>query len=188
MKIRNVRRFLRAVIAGCFVLSGASLNLSAAAPPLTPKAADGLWAGVADLNGEPVPFRLRISGDGKRVQGALLNGSDASHSSSGSYSDGHLILHFDYFANTLDATIRDGTLTGTFGRPEHSVKLTAQRNGATPSASSNPPHVAGVWRVAVLRDGKERTPEAARWPIRLSCGRRDRANRWRHGQFVWGMA
>lgn len=51
--------------------------------------------------------------------------------------------------NTLDATVQDGSLTGTFGRNGHTVTLTAQKNAALFPASADPPHIAGVWQISV---------------------------------------
>lgn len=96
---------------------------------------DGIWAGTAQQNGNSVPFQLEIAGTGDDVSGALVNGKQKSPSSSGSYSGGHLVLHFDYFANTLDATLQDGVLTGTFGRTGKFVPITAHLNDVTPPPS-----------------------------------------------------
>jgi thiol-disulfide isomerase/thioredoxin len=150
-------------------------SLLAASPVLfaqTTGSPDGIWTGTAQLNNQQVPFRLQISGTGNQVQGTLLNGSNASDkarsearseksgtsgkfvSSSGTFADGHLVLTFDYYANTLDATLTNGTLTGTFGKPSHTLPITAQLNGRQPAASANPPHIAGVWNVAVDNGAK----------------------------------
>lgn len=110
---------------------------------------DGRWVGSADLNGKQVPFRLDVSGSGDQVRAALVNGKEESPASSGSYSGGHLVLHFDYYANTLDAIVNDGVLSGTFGGRSHSVPLVAHLNGETPPASADPPNIAGEWEVAV---------------------------------------
>jgi thiol-disulfide isomerase/thioredoxin len=109
----------------------------------------GRWIGSAEVNGKQVPFRLDITGSDDQVRAALVNGKEKSPASSGSYSDGHLVLHFDYYANTLDATVKDGVLSGTFGGHAHSVPLVAHRNGESLPASANPPNIAGEWEVAV---------------------------------------
>jgi len=83
----------------------------------------GAWIGAAQLNSREVPLRLEITGSGDQVRGALVNEKERSPASSGSFTNGHLILHFDYYANTLDATINDGTLTGTFSGRGHSVPV-----------------------------------------------------------------
>jgi thiol-disulfide isomerase/thioredoxin len=72
-------------------------------------------------------------------------------------------LHFDYYANTLDATLKDGTLTGTFSGRGHSIPITALLNGKQPVADANAPHVVGVWNVAVENGAKgERS-----WKLRI---------------------
>jgi thiol-disulfide isomerase/thioredoxin len=123
-------------------------GLAQAAQPDT-GAPSGLWTGTAEYNNQQVPFHLEISGDGDQVQGAFINGSEKSASSSGSYSNGHLELHFDYYANTLDATLKDGALTGTFGGHSRTIPITAKRNATSVRASPNPPSIAGEWEIAV---------------------------------------
>jgi thiol-disulfide isomerase/thioredoxin len=145
------------------LLAGSLLAASSALFAQTAGSPDGMWTGTAQLSSQQVPFRLQISGNGDRVQGTLLNGPDKSVksgtsgkfvSSSGSFADGHLILTFDYYANTLDATLSNGTLSGTFGKPSHTVPITAQLNGQQRAPAPNPPYIAGVWSVAVENGAK----------------------------------
>ena len=114
----------------------------------------GAWIGVAQVNSHEIPFRLEITGSGDQVRAALVNGKDQSAASSGSYANRHLILHFDYYANTLDATIEQGTLTGTFGGRGRSVPIKAELNGKLPVADANPPQIAALWDVAVENGAK----------------------------------
>ena len=114
----------------------------------------GLWSGVAKYNERDVPFHLEITKSADGIQGALLNGKERSVSSSGSYADGHVTLHFDYYANTLDATIADGALTGTFSGRGRTIPVTAQLNAKMPAAATNPPRIAGVWDVVVDNGSK----------------------------------
>jgi len=158
----------------------AFLAVSAAAPAQTaiaaaPNSPAGVWTGTAQLNNQQVPFRLEISGKGDQVQGTLLNGPNNSEksvksgtsgkfvSSSGNYSNGHLVLTFDYYANTLDATLSNGALTGTFGKASHPIPITAQLNAALPAASANPPHIAGVWNVSIDNGAKGESS----WKLRV---------------------
>jgi len=123
----------------------------------------GTWIGAAQLNSHDVPFRLEIAGNGDQVKAALINGKERSAASSGSYANGHLTLHFDYYANTLDATLEHGTLSGTFGGRGHSVPVTAALHGKLPVADANPPHLAAQWDVAVENGAKgEHT-----WKLRI---------------------
>jgi thiol-disulfide isomerase/thioredoxin len=126
-------------------LSGA-LSAENQAAPDNPA---GTWVGAATVNGKQAPFRLKLRGTGENVQGILVNGTERSASSSGSLSHGHLILHFDYYANTLDATLKEGTLTGTFGGHAPEVPITAHLNGKTPAPSAGAPDISGDWKVAV---------------------------------------
>ncbi len=154
---------------------------------------DGLWTGTAQVNGQAVPFTLQISGDGDVVQGALLNGRQRSPSSSGSFSNGHLVLHFDEFANTLEATLQDGAVAGTFGRGSRAVAISAHKNATPLPASTNPPHIAGVWQISVQGPKGE---DAWTLNVRQSGAKVDAViqridgdtghlyGAWRDGQFV----
>jgi len=128
------------------LLCGMALAQSADVYPATP---DGVWQGTVTSNGQHVPFRLDISGRGDLVQGALINGQEKSPASSGNYSNGHLVLHFNYFSNTIDATLKDGVLTGTFSNHSHSIPITASLNAKPAEPTPNPPNIAGAWEIAV---------------------------------------
>jgi thiol-disulfide isomerase/thioredoxin len=114
----------------------------------------GTWIGTADVNGHSVPWRLELSVTGGGVRGALVNGKERSASSSGSYADGHLVLSFDYYANTLDATVKDGVLSGTFSGRGRSVPVTAHLHGKEEVSDPGAPHIAGTWDVAVQNGAK----------------------------------
>ncbi len=123
----------------------------------------GVWIGTAQVNGQEIPFRLEITGRADDVRGALINGKERSPASSGSYSDEHLILQFDYYANTLDATVHDGILKGTFSGRGRSIPITAQLNGKLPAVGPNPPRIGGIWQIAVDNGAKgERS-----WKLRV---------------------
>ena len=159
-------------------IAAAFLAVSAVATAQTATAAPdspaGVWTGAAQLNNQQIPFRLEISGNGDQVQGTLLNGSEKSEkeksgtsgkfvSSTGSYSNGHLVLTFDYYANTLNATLSNGALTGTFAGHIRAIPITAQLNAALPAAAPDPPRITGVWNVAVDNGAKGETS----WKLRV---------------------
>lgn len=151
MLTQGTKMVYRVVLAGV-LLASATLSLSAlqsnsdAVPEQSPS---GAWIGSAQVNGHEIPLQLEISESGGEVHGALVNGKERSVASSGSYSNGHLVFHFDYYANTIEADLHDDTLTGTFSGHARTVPITVQHNGKLPVASANPPHIAGVWNVAV---------------------------------------
>lgn len=154
MITRAVRAIFRRTVAGIILFTGMVClgTFASSAQSADRSEADasvaGRWVGSAELNGNQIPFRLDISGSGDQVDAALVNGKEESPASSGSYSGGHLVLNFDYYANTLDATVKDGVLTGTFGGHAHSVPLLAHLNGEAVAASANPPNITGDWEVA----------------------------------------
>lgn len=114
----------------------------------------GAWIGAAQFDSREVPLRLEITRSGDQVRGALVNERERSPASSGSFTNGHLILHFDYYANTLDATVKDGTLTGTFSGRGRCIPVRAELNGKLLAADANPPRIAGLWEIAVGNGAK----------------------------------
>jgi len=126
--------------------SGALIAQNTSPQPGTP---EGVWSGTATYNDQQVPLRLEIVDNGDQVQGALINGKERSPSSSGSYSNGHLVLRFDYYANIIDATLKDGVLTGTFSGHSRNIPITAALNAKSPDPSGNPPRIAGAWEIGV---------------------------------------
>ena len=75
----------------------------------------GIWEGSATVRGQQVPVRLQISGPSTALKAALLNGPEQAAASSAIFVDGKLTVAFNYYARTLEATLSDDTLTGTFG-------------------------------------------------------------------------
>ncbi|HEY6375664.1 MAG TPA: hypothetical protein VIX90_09090, partial [Edaphobacter sp.] len=120
----------------------------------------GAWEGNATLRGQQIPLRLQITGSASNLKAALINGPEQSSASSVTFSDGHLVIAFNYFARTLDATLDNGQLTGTFG------SATPQATGNHPAAPRTPivlhpattaavtpaagaPDIKGDWEIAV---------------------------------------
>src|ERR1700675_1753085 len=75
----------------------------------------GTWTGNATVHGRQIPVRLEITGSGSDLHAPLLNGPESSPASSAVFTGNHLLLTFNYYARTLDATFADGHLTGSFG-------------------------------------------------------------------------
>jgi len=81
----------------------------------TPAKVTGDWTGSAVSHGQQVPLHLRITGSGKTLNAALINGPESSPATSVTVDGNHLLLYFNYYDKTLDATIEDGTIKGSFG-------------------------------------------------------------------------
>jgi thiol-disulfide isomerase/thioredoxin len=138
-----------------FLLLAAS---AVAQSPLT-----GIWVGNATVHGQQVPVHLEISGTGSNLHAALRNGPESSPASSAVFTGDHLLLTFNYFARTLDATLADGRLTGTFGAAAVRYPISLSSNGvAANDSGSSAPDIDGDWEVAV----KSAKGESA-WQLRV---------------------
>jgi peroxiredoxin len=123
----------------------------------------GKWAGNATVHGLQVPVRLEISGTGSEIQAALLNGPERSPASSAVFTGNHLLVTFNYYARTLDATLVKGQLTGTFGTVDtrYPVNLSS-RDGISGAAELPAKDIQGDWEIAV----KSAKGESA-WQLRI---------------------
>jgi len=119
----------------------------------------GRWDAVVVVNGVDIPFRFDIEGDGKEVKGWFYNGDRKVVSKRGAFKQGALSLAFDQYAATLDATLKDGQLTGTYLRgslPSYAFRATryVAPSNAKANASADVPSIAGVWTIALPDDPK----------------------------------
>jgi peroxiredoxin len=134
-------------------------------------AISGIWEGSATVRGQQVPVRLQISGSASNLKASLINGVEEAPASSASFADGHLLLNFNYYARSLDATLANGELTGTFGlvaaqvEGSHAaprVPFTLHPAAAKTAAEASGPDIKGDWEIAV----KSSKGESA-WQLRV---------------------
>jgi len=133
------------LFAGILLLATAALSQAPRQSAIT-----GVWEGNATVHGQQVPVRLAITGSGDALHAALLNGPETSAASSAVFTGDHLLVTFNYFAKTLDATLADGSLTGSFGTaatryPVHFRQLSTASNGEGAHAQD----IQGDWEIAV---------------------------------------
>ncbi len=128
----------------------------------------GTWTGNATVHGQQVPVRLEISGSGNDLHAALHNGPESSPASSAVFTGNHLALTFNYYAKTLDATLADGKLTGSFGTAatRYPVSLDKSHNDLVHDHSPILPSINGDWEIAV----KSAKGESA-WQLRVEPGK-----------------
>jgi peroxiredoxin len=123
----------------------------------------GTWKGTATAHGQQVPIRLEITGSGNGLHAALLNGPESSPASSAVFTGNHLLLTFNYYARTLDATLADGHLTGSFGTTATRYPISLSSHEGDPSNSgSHAQDINGDWEIAV----KSAKGESA-WQLRV---------------------
>jgi thiol-disulfide isomerase/thioredoxin len=110
----------------------------------------GLWDATISFNGQDIPFRLQMAGDGANLKGWLFNGDDKVVATSASFHDGSLVLDFDSYAAKLEAKLQDGALVGQYGPMlKKTYPVTAHRHKAAPPSNASAPSINGLWEVAV---------------------------------------
>ena len=131
-------------------LAALVIALVAIAPAAVAQSLDGLWDATITFNGQAIPFRLQIAGEGPNLKGWLFNGEDKVVASGASFQNGSLVLNFDSYAAKLEAKLQDGELVGQYGPMlKKTYPVTAQRHKAEPSSSASAPSINGLWEVAV---------------------------------------
>jgi len=112
----------------------------------------GRWDATIQINGVETPFPLEISGSGANVTASFFNGDDRYASTQGRFENGKLILTWDYYAATLEATLKDGVLEGRYAgtrRMKGPFAIRATRAAASkPTAlSESVPAIDGLWEI-----------------------------------------
>jgi thiol-disulfide isomerase/thioredoxin len=112
----------------------------------------GRWDATIQINGVDTPFPLEISGSGTNVAASFFNGDDRYPSTQGRFENGKLVLNWDYYAATLDATLKDGALEGQYAGTRRMKGPFAI--GATRAAVAKPatapvvvPNIGGLWEI-----------------------------------------
>jgi len=78
---------------------------------------EGTWDATVTVNHVSVPFRIEIDGTGAEVHSYFFNGDDrVNPSNSGTFQKGSLVLNFDSYTTKLEATLKDGKLSGMYDR------------------------------------------------------------------------
>jgi len=124
--------------------------LLAIAPAAMAESLVGVWDATITFNGQDIPFRLQIAGDGANLQGWLFNGEEKVVASGASFQNGSLVLGFDSYAAKLEAKLQDGALVGTYGPMlKKNYPVAAHRHTADAGSNSSAPSINGLWEVAV---------------------------------------
>lgn len=157
------------LLAGLFLLAATTLPPAARAQILRPAPIVGLWTGTATItprDGTPqsVPVFLDLAGTPANLKATLLNSAGSTPASAVSFTDNHLVLTFSYFARTLDVTLQDGALTGTFGGKRGGFSNISLHRAA-PAAAPRLTHadLLGDWEIATNSAKGE-----AAWQLRLA--------------------
>jgi len=123
--------------------------LAARAQTATPPIA-GQWDATIQINGVATPFPLEISGSGSNVTAFLFNGDDRYPSTEGRFENGKLVLKWDYYASTLEATLKDSVLEGQYAgtrRMKGPFAVRATRAVPGPARIDAAPTIDGLWEI-----------------------------------------
>jgi thiol-disulfide isomerase/thioredoxin len=154
-----------------------TFTLAVALLPASPALAQSVarhWIGSATVTNNAdditatVPVELDLSAPAKNgsVVGTFRNGDLRSPSSNGTLTGGHLVLHFNSYARTLQGDIKGNTFTGTFGgariKKAYTVTLHTDRDGKPRSSfvaakavgAKAATTINGDWEIAVAKSEK----------------------------------
>lgn len=123
------------------------------AASLSAQTLDGIWSASINANNREIPFRLGLSSEGG-VHGWFFNGDERVPSTSGSFRDGVLELRFDHYATRLEATLKDGELSGSYGREGRTNAFHAVPYHAEATSTEKAPEVAGLWDIEDVHSAK----------------------------------
>ena len=92
---------------------------------------DGRWDAVLTSQGQPIPFRLDIAGDGATLKGIFYDGSRPNDGTSSATFDGSaLVLRLDQYQTVIKAKLQDGKLVGEVQVARPSLLKQAKKDSA----------------------------------------------------------
>jgi thiol-disulfide isomerase/thioredoxin len=118
----------------------------------------GRWDATIQINRVATPFPLDISGSGTNVTASFFNGDDRYASTQGRFENGKLVLTWDYYAATLEATLKDGVLEGQYAgtrrmKGPFAIRATRAVVAKPAAVSVTVPSIDGLWEIP-NRSGK----------------------------------
>jgi thiol-disulfide isomerase/thioredoxin len=111
---------------------------------------NGQWDAVLSRDGVDIPFRLDIKGEGPSLQGVFYDGFQPyDGTTSASFKDNKLVLNIEHYLTTINATLKDGKLTGSAAAQNREsgagYSFRATRHVDAPATAVAAPSIAGSW-------------------------------------------
>jgi len=133
-------------------LAPLSFAQSAQAQSVAQQPIAGRWDATIQINGVETPFPLEISGSGANVTASFFNGDDRYASTQGRFENGKLVVNWDYYAATLDATLKDGVLEGQYAgtrrmKGPFAIRATRAATAKPTAVSVIVPTIDGLWEI-----------------------------------------
>jgi thiol-disulfide isomerase/thioredoxin len=158
------------IAAALVIISALSVISPAPVTAAAPSPVTGLWDAIVVSNGIEIPFRFEIAGDGADVQGFFFEGDRKVGSTSGSFADGMLKLEYDHLNTTLEATLTDGQLVGSYKnkRPNSRPQDIRMRRFTPVSLEGEQaPPLAGTWEMRRNADEISAPRDTRTWHVFL---------------------
>jgi thiol-disulfide isomerase/thioredoxin len=158
------------IAAALVIISALSVISPAPVAAAAPSPVTGLWDAIVVSNGIEIPFRFEIAGDGADVQGFFFEGDRKVGSTSGSFADGMLKLEYDHLNTTLEATLTDGQLVGSYKnkRPNSRPQDIRMRRFTPVSLEGEEaPPLAGTWEMRRNADEISAPRDTRTWHVFL---------------------
>lgn len=103
------------------------------------------------MDGMKAPFTLYFEGTGSALTGSFVNGDVRITSTSASFEENKLRLHFQPSKTTLEASLTDGGLKGKHGDARAMNSFTASKYCTCSDEGEAGPEIMGNWEVADVR-------------------------------------
>jgi thiol-disulfide isomerase/thioredoxin len=132
----------------------AILALPFTATAQNPSSPAGLWDAAVVVNGLEIPFRFEISNSGSNVSGWFFNGDEKVLSTGGTFENGSLVLNFDHYATSLEASLVNGRLAGTYNRAAGYYPFYAKRFTPPAGFPNEVPAIDGLWTIGSVNSNK----------------------------------
>lgn len=114
----------------------------------------GLWDAAVVVNGLEIPFRFEIATTGSTVSGWFFNGDEKVLSTGGRFENGSLVLNFDHYATSLEASFVNGRLAGTYNRAAGYYPFYARRFAPPAGFPNDVPAIDGLWTIGSVNSNK----------------------------------
>lgn len=114
----------------------------------------GLWDAAVVVNGLEIPFRFEIAITGSDVTGWFFNGDEKVLSTGGKFENGSVVLNFDHYATSVEASLVNGRLAGTYNRATGFYPFYAKRFAPSPVFPNEVPAIDGLWQIGGVRSNK----------------------------------
>ncbi len=88
------------------------------------------------------------------MSGWFFNGAEKVASTGGKFENGSLVLNFDHYATSLEATFVNGRLAGTYNRATGFYPFYARRFAPSPAFPNEVPAIDGVWQIGGVKSNK----------------------------------